>query len=157
MQQTTRVNNVDVFTLFGDWGSPGKVRSSFLAANDGTQTQNTATIINSLPQNFYNGRIRFLMNRGDYRVAGGVIEAQYDYAGGAKTAVVVKVNVVKNAVTTVSISKAAFIEDLAELVSWWLVDECGAFDNCNGMDVNTDGTVNLVDFSFLAESWYPDL
>jgi hypothetical protein len=153
MQATSHINDIDIFKLFGDWGNPGKVRSSFTVANDGTQTSNTATIINDLPQNFYNGRVRFLMNHGNYIVAGGDIEAQYDYAGGTKTAVVVKVNIIKNAVTTVSIAKYVTFADLAEFFGWWLVEDCQAHNNCDGADMHTDGIVNFEDFAVFADMW----
>jgi hypothetical protein len=153
MQASSHVSDVDVFKLFGDWGTPGKVRSSFTCANDGTQTSNMSTIINDLPQNFYNGRVKFLMKHGNYRVAGGSIEAQYDYANGTKTAVLVKVNIIENTTTSVSITKFTNFADLAQFSGWWIVDNCGSQNNCQSNDMNTDGIVDFEDFALFASQW----
>jgi hypothetical protein len=95
---------VNVFTLFGDWGA-AKLSVSFAAANDGTQASNTAAIVNALPQDFYQGRVKFLMAAGDYAVTGATREAQYTYNNGANTAVLAMVTIRRNATTTVSIAK----------------------------------------------------
>jgi hypothetical protein len=44
-------------------------------------------------------------------------------------------------------------EDLADFVQWWLVDDCSFNNDCNGMDVNIDGTVNFIDFAMLSDNW----
>lgn len=94
----------NVFSLYGDWGTP-KVSLAFDRANDGTQTTNVARVVNSLPLNFYNGRVKFVMARGNYTVTGGTVEAKYDVAG-TKTAVLVKVNIPSSGNATVSIAPA---------------------------------------------------
>jgi hypothetical protein len=92
----------DVFPLFTDNGVTKKVRA------DQPDTMNLATnrvtITNDLPQNFYDGRVRFVLNQGIYRtVENGSILAEYDCAGGAKTAVLVRVSIPANGSITVSI------------------------------------------------------
>jgi hypothetical protein len=44
-------------------------------------------------------------------------------------------------------------EDLAYFVQWWLADDCASNNNCNEMDMNTDGTVNFIDFALFASNW----
>lgn len=153
MQASSHVNNIDVFRLFGDWGSPGKVRSSFAAVNDGTMVSNSVQIINELPQNFYNGRVRFLMKKGSYRVIGGDVEAQYDYAEGTKAAVLVKVNINKNATTLVSAERYFSFEELQHFANWWLYDDCHSYNNCDFYDLDNNGTVNFKDFAQFACEW----
>lgn len=46
------------------------------------------------------------MAHGSYAVVGGNIEAQYDYNNGASTAVLVRINLQKNATTVVSVGVA---------------------------------------------------
>jgi len=75
-----------------DWGKP-KVAVAYEKANDGSATINSARISNMLPLNFDDGRVKFYMAKGTYSVQGGEILAQYDYENGAKTAVLVKVNI----------------------------------------------------------------
>ena len=53
-----------------------------------------------------------------------------------------------------SYSNVSF-EDLARFVQWWLVNDCGSKNNCNGMDMNADGVVDFVDFAIFANSWQP--
>jgi hypothetical protein len=136
--------------MFGDWGTPGKVRSTIAYANDGTRTSNSVTITNDLGQSFYNGRVRFLMPKGKYRATGGEVEAQYDYANGTKTAVLVKINILKNATTSASVSKYVNFEDLADFVYWWVYDNCSSQNNCDNFDSNKDGVVDFADFANFA-------
>jgi hypothetical protein len=52
------------------------------------------TITNDLPENFYDGRVRFVLDKGTYRtVANGTVLSEYDCANGTKTAVLVRVNI----------------------------------------------------------------
>jgi hypothetical protein len=106
-QVATHANGVNVWPLFGDWGSNAAVSATFTRTNNGAQTSNTVSIVNALPQDFYNGRLKFLMTRGAYTVSNGTVEAQYDYNNGASTAVLVKMTIRSNATTTVSIQPAA--------------------------------------------------
>jgi hypothetical protein len=62
------------------WGRP-KVEVLYDVANDGTASANVAQIVNRLPLRYFDGRIKFLMRKGDYRVSGGIVLAQYDYDG----------------------------------------------------------------------------
>jgi UDP-2,3-diacylglucosamine pyrophosphatase LpxH len=102
-QATHHLQSSNYWRLFGDWGNPGKVSATFGRPNDGSQISNSVDVINNLPQTFYHGRVKFLMARGAYTATGGEVEAQYDYANGTKSAVLVKVNLAKNAITQVSV------------------------------------------------------
>jgi predicted phosphodiesterase len=91
--------------LVGDHGAP-KVSADFSALNDGSQTANEVKLRNELSASFHDGRIRFLMKRGDYSVSGGKVLAQYSYVGDSgaeQTAVLVRVNLPANGKSTVSI------------------------------------------------------
>jgi predicted MPP superfamily phosphohydrolase len=105
-QATNHVEGVNVWRLFGDWGSNAAVAATFTRTNNGTQTSNTVAIVNRLPQDFSHGRVKFLMAHGTYVARGGNLEAQYDDAGGSRTAVLVQVNLQKNATTTVTVEGA---------------------------------------------------
>jgi predicted MPP superfamily phosphohydrolase len=107
-QATHHLEGTNVWHLFGDWGSNPVVSATFSRTNNGTQTSNTVSIVNTLPQDFYNGRVKFLMAHGTYLATNGVIEAQYDYRNGpgTNTAVLVKINIRKNATTIVSVKQA---------------------------------------------------
>ncbi len=102
-QATNHLEGINVWHLFGDWGSNAAVSATFTLPNNGTQASNSVSIISTLPQNFYGGRVKFLMPRGTYAVSNGTVEAQYDYNSGASTAVPVKMTILSNATTTVSI------------------------------------------------------
>jgi flagellar basal body P-ring protein FlgI len=81
----------DVWPLFTDNGVTKKVRAD---QPDTMNLTNSVTISNDLPQNFYDGRVRFVLNKGDYRtVENGTILSEYDCANGTKTAVLVRVNI----------------------------------------------------------------
>jgi hypothetical protein len=100
------------FDVVGDWGAP-KVTCAYGFANDGMAYTNTAIITNSLSFRFWDGRIRFLMHHAarGYIVNGGSVLAQYDYAGGSNTAVLVQVDIRPNALTTLSIARVDSDED----------------------------------------------
>ena len=68
------------------------VTESFANSNDGTKNQNSVVVTNNIKQNFYDGRVRFLMPRGEYSVEGGTILSQYNYDTD-KTAVLVKIDI----------------------------------------------------------------
>jgi hypothetical protein len=111
------------------WGRP-KVEVLYDVVNDGTASVNVARVVNRLPLRYFDGRIKFLMRKGDYRVSGGTVLAQYDYVvsgdgdgggdscdgghgGETRTAVLVKVDIQPGdpdrrieATTTVTISHA---------------------------------------------------
>jgi hypothetical protein len=103
-QPAQHADEVNVHKLVGDHGVP-KVDVSYTVNNNGTAMSNTAAIANSLPHDFYNGRIRFLMKKGRYKVTGGTVLAQYDDEHSKMTAVLVKVNIVANGLTKVSIDR----------------------------------------------------
>ena len=87
----------------------------FSTPNDGTVLTNTATVKNTLGLDFADGRLRFLMRRGSGScvVTGGEKLAEYSYARGSNTAVVVKVNIVRNAATTVGVARPASTNEAA--------------------------------------------
>lgn len=103
-QSLSHAEGINVHRLVGDYGLP-TVTSVFSADNDGTAKSNNVSITNNLPLNFYNGRIRFLMEQGNYSVSGGEILSTYDYDNGKKTVVIVKVDIKENSVTELSIKK----------------------------------------------------
>jgi hypothetical protein len=89
----------DVWPLFTDNGVAKRVRAS---QPDTMNLTGSVTITNDLPQNFYDGRVRFVLCRGNYRtVENGTILSEYDCAGGAKTAVLVRVNIPADGTITV--------------------------------------------------------
>ena len=45
------------------------------------------------------------------------------------------------------------IEDLLYFADHWLMTNCAAAKNCDGADLNTDGTVNLADWTVIASQW----
>lgn len=104
-QTKTFAVNVNIFPMHGDNGAP-KVTETFAKANDGTQTSNKVTVVNSLPFNFWHGRAKFLMAKGRYTVTGGKVEATYDDAAGTRTAVLVRVNIPKSGQVVASIAPA---------------------------------------------------
>jgi hypothetical protein len=92
----------DVWPLFTDNGVTKKVRTD--QPNPMYVTTNCVTIINDLPQNFYDGRVRFVLDKGIYRnVKKGKILAEYNCANGTNTAVLVKVNIPANGTITVNL------------------------------------------------------
>jgi hypothetical protein len=81
----------DVFPLFTDNGVTKKVRAD---QPDTMNLTNSVTISNDLPQDFYDGRVRFVLSKGNYRsVPNGTILSEYDCANDSKTAVLVRVNI----------------------------------------------------------------
>jgi hypothetical protein len=110
--------SANVVLPFGDWGLPAAVTNTFSAPNDASQQTNTASITNRINYDFWDGRVRFLMRKSSlgYQVAGGVKLAEYDYAGGSNTAVVVRANLRRNSRTLVSVSPADGGEPGAALV-----------------------------------------
>jgi hypothetical protein len=88
--------------LFTANGTTKKVRSNPPDAMN--LTTNSVTIINDLPEEFYDGRVRFVLPKGGYPSANnGVILAEYDSADATKTAVLVKVDIPASSSITVSI------------------------------------------------------
>ena len=60
-------------------------------------------VTNDLPQEFYDGRVRFVLKKGNYRtVKNGLILAEYDCVG-EKTAVLVRVDIPAKGTITVNI------------------------------------------------------
>jgi hypothetical protein len=91
----------DVWPLYTDNGATRKVRSNQPDAMN--ITANSVTITNDLPENFYDGRVRFILPKGCYNSAThGTILAQYVCKQGAKTAVLVKVSIPARGTVTVS-------------------------------------------------------
>jgi hypothetical protein len=99
---SARDTSKDVWPLFTDNGAVRKVRSD--QPDPMNVTAQAITIINDLPENFYDGRVRFVLDRGKYgSVTNGTILAQYDCDNGAKTAVLVKVNIPASGTIRVSL------------------------------------------------------
>jgi hypothetical protein len=95
-----------VWGLFTDNGAVKKVRTDQPDSRNITTT--SVTITNDLPQNFYDGRVRFVLAKGVYRsVKNGEILSEYDSADKSKTAVLVRVNIPAKDTITVSVSEGA--------------------------------------------------
>jgi hypothetical protein len=98
-----RDTSKDVWPLFTDNGVTKKVRCD--QPDPMNVTTNSVTITNDLPREFYDGRVRFVLSKGEYRsVQNGVILAQYDCANGANTALVVKVDIPPNDTIAVTVA-----------------------------------------------------
>jgi hypothetical protein len=92
----------DVWPLFSANGVTKKVRAN--RPDTMNIRTNSVTIINDLPQDFYDGRVRFVLPRGDYhRVTNGTILAEYDCVHNTRTAVLVRVNIPANGSITVTV------------------------------------------------------
>jgi hypothetical protein len=92
----------DVWPLFNDNGVIKKVRAN--QPDTRNIANDSVTIINDLPQNFYDGRVRFVLDKGIYKtVKNGEILSEYDSADNSKTAVLVRVNIPASGSITVSI------------------------------------------------------
>jgi hypothetical protein len=90
--ETARDVSRDVLTLFTDNGAQNKVRTD--QPDPMNITANAVTITNDLPQEFYDGRVRFVVERGKYTaVQNGQILSEYGCANNTKTAVLVKVDI----------------------------------------------------------------
>jgi hypothetical protein len=97
-----RDESKDVWPLFTANGLSKNVRAN--QPDTMNITTNSVTIINDLPQNFYDGRVRFLLNKEVYRtVENGTILSEYNCAHDTKTAVLVRVNIPATNSITVSI------------------------------------------------------
>lgn len=75
--------------------------------NNGNAVMNTCTVTNDIDFNFFDGRVRFLMEQGNYDVSGGTILSQYDYEesdGTWHTAVLVDVDIAPMSHTTILIT-----------------------------------------------------
>ncbi len=96
----------DVWGLFTDNGAQTKVRCDQPDAMNITADE--VTITNDLPEDFYDGRVRFVLPKGDYRAAAnGVVLAQYDCADGRHTAVLVRVNIPAKGVIQVRVASGS--------------------------------------------------
>jgi hypothetical protein len=94
----------DTFRLFGDHGVVKAVRSN--RADSMNVAENSISITNDLPQKFYDGRVRFVLPRGEYNVSNGTILAHYDCVRGTKTAVLVRASIPASTNITIEISPA---------------------------------------------------
>ncbi len=96
----------DIWPLFTANGEVKKVRCD--QPDSRNVTSRSVTISNDLPQKFYDGRVRFVLEKGVYdHVKNGTVLAQYDCAHGTKTAVLVKVVIPANGTTVLSVSNLA--------------------------------------------------
>jgi hypothetical protein len=93
----------DVWPLFTANGGVKKVRCD--QPDSMNLATNSVTIINDLPENFYDGRVRFVLKKGTYRtIENGTILSEYDCANDTKTVVLVKVNIPASGSIMVSVS-----------------------------------------------------
>jgi hypothetical protein len=102
--QTTapRDESKDVWPLFTDNGVTKKVRAD--QPDTMNITAKSVTITNDLPQNFYDGRVRFVLDKGNYRtVKNGTILSEYNCVNDTKTAVLIRVNIPASGTITVSV------------------------------------------------------
>ncbi len=91
----------DVWRLFTDHGVTRNVRCD--QPDSMNVSTNRVTIANDLPQNFYDGRVRFVLKRGNYgHLINGDLLARYD-CGNDTTALLVKVNIPANGSVTVMV------------------------------------------------------
>ncbi|HEX3626323.1 MAG TPA: hypothetical protein VH280_12950 [Verrucomicrobiae bacterium] len=92
----------DVWGLFTDNGATLKVRAD--QPDTRYITNNFVSITNDLPEEFYDGRVRFVLPKGKYNQAiNGTILAEYDCLHDTKTAVLVKVDIPAKGSITVTI------------------------------------------------------
>jgi hypothetical protein len=92
----------DVWPLFTADGFVKKVRTDQPDAMN--LTTNSVTIINDLPETFYDGRVRFVLDKGVYNtVTNGTILATYGCFHDTRTAVLVKVSIPASGSVTVSV------------------------------------------------------
>jgi hypothetical protein len=90
----------DVFPLFTANGITKKVRTD--QPDPMNVTTNQVTVTNDLAENFYDGRVRFVLGKGTYHVENGTVLSEYDCANNTKTAVLVRVNIPANGSITVN-------------------------------------------------------
>ncbi len=80
----------DVFMMFGPNGEVKKVRTDRPDAN--AIAEKSVTITNELPEEFYDGRVRFVLPKGEYSsVKNGKVLAKYESEDGSKTVMDVRV------------------------------------------------------------------
>ncbi|HKW30684.1 MAG TPA: hypothetical protein VJT54_15215 [Verrucomicrobiae bacterium] len=92
----------DVWPLFTANGKTKEVRAN--CPDPMNITTDSITIINDLPEDFYDGRVRFVLGRGTYEtIENGTILSEYNCAEDTKTAVLVKVNIPARGTVTVRV------------------------------------------------------
>ncbi|MGH8023230.1 MAG: hypothetical protein ACRED1_06600, partial [Limisphaerales bacterium] len=119
--QTQGPRNVkkDVWGLFTDNGARLKVRAD--QPNTRYITNNFVTIVNDLPEEFYDGRVRFVLPKGKYEQAiNGTILAEYDCLNNTRTAVLVKVDIPASGSIAVTIPRDA--DQASRRPEWWFPD-----------------------------------
>jgi hypothetical protein len=97
---TPRDADKDVWPLFTDHGVVKRVRSN--RPDPMYIAEDSVTITNDLPQTFYDGRVRFVLNHGNYTATNGTVLARYDCCGGTRTALLVKVCIPPTGTVTVT-------------------------------------------------------
>jgi hypothetical protein len=94
----------DVWKLFTDHGATKLLRAD--QPDSMNVTTPSITITNDLPREFYDGRVRFVLDKGDYAsVQDGTILSEYNTTNGS-TAVLVKVDIPANGSVTVTVGPA---------------------------------------------------
>lgn len=91
----------DVWPLFTANGEVKKVRAD--QPDTMNVTADSVTVTNDLPENFYDGRMRFIRGPGAWSVRNGTLLSQYSYANGTRTALLVRVNIPANGSVTVRV------------------------------------------------------
>jgi Calcineurin-like phosphoesterase len=81
----------DTWPLFTDNGALKKVRAN--RPDPMNISDREVTITNDLPQTFYDGRVRFVLPKGQYHAVNGAILSQYECDRGKKLALLVRVNI----------------------------------------------------------------
>ena len=97
-----RDEHKDVWPLFTANGVTKKVRAD--CPDTMNITNDSVTITNDLPENFYDGRVRFVLNKGTYpAVENGTVLAEYNCVKNTRTAILVRVNIPASGSITVRI------------------------------------------------------
>jgi hypothetical protein len=122
-------------------GDQAKVSNTFACANDGSACTNTATIVNNLPFDFWDGRVRFLMRRpvDGYQVAGGEKLAEYSCNNGSNTAVLVKVCIAADTTTMVTVTGVGVENPFVDITNE--VFEATAMTSCSVAGTNNAALV----------------
>lgn len=95
----------DVWHLFTDNGKQMLVRTD--RPDPMNVSTDSVTVTNDLPEEFYDGRVRFVLDKGVYRsIQNGLILAEYNCKNDSKTAVVVKVDIPAKGSITVKMGPA---------------------------------------------------
>lgn len=79
---------------------------SYLHANEGTQSNNTATVANRLAEAYPNARVRFVVPAGKYRIAGGHVDSQIASDEGRFHVLSIRVDIPAKGAATISVDRS---------------------------------------------------